>query len=429
VTKPRYRAINRCRICGNSTLMPVLDLGRQYLTGVFPRGRDDKLTCGPLELVRCEGADACGLVQLRHSYDHAEMYGANYGYRSSLNKSMVRHLAEKVDGLLEFVRLTPTDLVLDIGSNDGTLLSNYPIAGPTLVGMDPTAAKFRELYRPDIQVVSDFFSADTLRRHFPGRRVKLVTSIAMFYDLEAPQAFADQIASILAEDGVWHFEQSYLPAMLRTTSYDTICHEHLEYYALRQIKWIADRAGLRIIDVTFNAVNGGSFAVTVAPTAAPYPECTEKLHALLADEDRMGLSTFGTYLAFATRVMEHKLDLLKMLRNINAAGKKVVGYGASTKGNVLLQYCGLSAAEIPCIADVNSDKFGCVTPGTWIPIVSEADAKAANPDYFLVLPWHFRENLVAREQEFLGRGGKMIFPLPAIDIVEAELLRKASSGT
>jgi C-methyltransferase C-terminal domain/Putative zinc binding domain/Methyltransferase domain len=428
VSKPRYRAIDRCRICGNSNLMPVLDLGEQYLTGVFPRGRDDQLTCGPLELVRCEGTDACGLVQLRHSYDHAEMYGANYGYRSSLNKSMVRHLADKVDALLEIVPLSPSDLVLDIGSNDGTLLSNYPIAGPTLVGMDPTAAKFHEFYRPDIRIVPDFFSADALRRHFPGRRVKLVTSIAMFYDLEAPQAFADQIASILATDGVWHFEQSYLPSMLRTTSYDTICHEHLEYYALSQIKWIIDRAGLKIVDVTFNAVNGGSFAVTVAPAAAPYPECTDKIRAILDEEERMGLGSFGTYLAFGARVLEHKIQLSKMLRGINARKLKVLGYGASTKGNVLLQYCGLGAKDIPCIADVNADKFGCVTPGTWIPIVSEAEAKAANPDYLLVLPWHFRDNLVAREQEFLGRGGKMIFPLPAIDVVEAELARKASSG-
>jgi hypothetical protein len=429
VTKPRYRSIDRCRICGNSSLMPVLDLGEQHLTGVFPRGRDSGLTCGPLELVRCDGADACGLVQLRHSYDHAEMYGTNYGYRSSLNKSMVRHLADKVDALLEFAPLTSADLVLDIGSNDGTLLSNYPIDGPTLVGMDPTAAKFRHLYRPDIRVVPDFFSADMLRRHFPGRRAKLVTSIAMFYDLEAPQAFADQIASILAEDGVWHFEQSYLPSMLSTTSYDTICHEHLEYYSLRQIKWIADRAGLKIIDVSFNAVNGGSFAVTVAPVAAGYSECTEQIEAILAEEERLGLGAFGTYLAFATRVMEHKFELLKTLREIKARGMKVLGYGASTKGNVLLQYCGLSPDEIPCIADVNSDKFGCVTPGTWIPIVSEADAKAANPDYLLVLPWHFRENLVTREQEFLHRGGKMIFPLPAIDVVEAKLLRAGSSGT
>jgi hypothetical protein len=230
-------------------------------------------------------------------------------------------------------------------------------------------------------------------------------------------------------DGVWHFEQSYLPSMLRTTSYDTICHEHLEYYALRQIKWIIDRAGLKIIDVTFNAVNGGSFAVTVAPAGAPYPECTDKIHAILDEEDRMGLRLFGTYLAFATRVMEHKIELLKTLRSINARKMKVIGYGASTKGNVLLQYCGLSPDEIPCIADVNSDKFGCVTPGTWIPIVSEAQAKAANPDYLLVLPWHFRDNLVAREQEFLHRGGKMIFPLPAIDVVETKLLRTGSSGT
>jgi C-methyltransferase C-terminal domain/Putative zinc binding domain/Methyltransferase domain len=428
VTKPRYHAIGGCRICGNSNLMPVLDLGEQYLTGVFPRRRDDNLTCGPLELVRCDGTDACGLLQLRHSYDHAEMYGANYGYRSSLNKSMVRHLADKVAGLLEFVRLGPSDLVLDIGSNDGTLLSNYPSGGATLVGMDPTAGKFRRFYRPDIRIVPDFFSADALRKHFPGHRAKLVTSIAMFYDLERPQAFADQIASVLAEDGVWHFEQSYLPAMLRTTSYDTICHEHLEYYALRQIKWIIDRAGLKIIDVTFNAVNGGSFAVTVAPAAARYPECSEKIRAILAEEDRMGLGLVGTYLAFATRVMEHKISLLRTVRSINERGMKVVGYGASTKGNVLLQYCGLGPAEIACIADVNSDKFGCVTPGTWIPIVSESEAKAANPDYFLVLPWHFRENLVAREQEFLRKGGKMIFPLPDIDVVEAEFLRVGASG-
>jgi hypothetical protein len=203
----------------------------------------------------------------------------------------------------------------------------------------------------------------------------------------------------------------------------------LEYYALRQIKWMIDRAGLKIIDVTFNAVNGGSFAVTAAPVAAPYPECTDKIREILDEEDRMGLRQFGTYLAFGARVLEHKIELLKLLRGINARKMKVLGYGASTKGNVVLQYCGLSAAEIPCIADVNADKFGCVTPGTWIPIVSEADAKAANPDYFLVLPWHFRENLVAREQEFMHRGGKMIFPLPAIDVVEGKLLRAGSAGT
>ena len=417
--KPLYRAIAGCRLCGSAALAPVLSLGEQYMTGVFPRSRAEAPTCGPLELVRCEGADACGLVQLAHSYDHAEMYGANYGYRSSLNSSMVRHLADKVAALRTRVQPGPDDLVVDIGSNDGTLLSNYAADGPTLVGIDPTAAKFRAFYRPDIRVLPDFFSAALLRRQFPGRQARLVTSIAMFYDLEAPLAFASEVADILADDGLWHFEQSYLPTMLSTTSYDTICHEHLEYYALHQIKWITDRAGLKIVEVAFNAVNGGSFAVTVARSRAPYPEATWQVDAVLADEARLGLQAAATYAAFAARVVEHKRGLLALLAELRASGKRVIGYGASTKGNVILQYCGLTAAEIPCIAEINADKFGCVTPGSWIPIVSEADAKAARPDYLLALPWHFRDNLLARERDYLAGGGKMIFPLPAIEIVEA----------
>ncbi|HUA55508.1 MAG TPA: class I SAM-dependent methyltransferase [Candidatus Sulfotelmatobacter sp.] len=412
-----YRAIDRCRICGNRRLVSVLNLGEQYLTGVFPHGRDPRLTRGPLELMRCDGEDACGLVQLRHSYDHAELYGANYGYRSSLNGSMVRHLADKVARLRRRVSLTAADLVIDVGSNDGTLLSNYPAGGPALVGIDPTAAKFRSYYRPDIRVIADFFSAGVVRANFPDRRARLVTSVAMFYDLDAPQAFADEIAGILAEDGVWHFEQSYLPSMLHRTSYDTICHEHLEYYGLGQIKWIVDRAGLKIIDVSFNDVNGGSFAVSVAHRDAPYPEALDQMATIIVQEAQDGLRRAETYAAFAARVVEHRDRLRETLRDIRSAGRRVVGYGASTKGNVILQYCGLTEADIPCIGEVNRDKFGCVTPGTWIPIVSEAEAKADRPDYLLVLPWHFRDNLIARERAYLDAGGRMIFPLPAIEIV------------
>jgi hypothetical protein len=417
--EPNHPKIDRCRICASPHLTPILSLGEQYLTGVFPRGRADKLSCGPLELVRCSGTDGCGLVQLRHSYDHREMYGENYGYRSSLNASMVQHLATKVKALRKRVSLERSDLVIDIGSNDGTLLSNYPIGTATLVGIDPTAHKFRQFYRPDIDVIADFFSAAAVRERFCGRRAKLITSIAMFYDLEAPLEFARQIADTLADDGIWHFEQSYLPAMLEANAYDTICHEHLEYYALRQIKWISDRADLKIVDVTFNAVNGGSFAVSVSPRQAPYPEF-EDVDALLRREDAAGVGAPATYAAFASRVLEHRVQLLDTIRKLRASGKTIFGYGASTKGNVILQFCRLSAAEIPCIAEVNPDKFGCVTPGTWIPIVSEAEAKAANPDYLLVLPWHFRDNLIAREQEFLQGGGKMIFPLPVIDIVASQ---------
>ncbi len=412
--------ISRCRICGNTDLTLVVDLGVQALTGIFPRTLDTPITAGPLELVRCNvagRADRCGLVQLRHSYDLSEMYGENYGYRSSLNRSMVNHLRAKVAGLLDLAPVNASDLVLDIGSNDGTTLSFYPAGSATLVGMDPTAAKFRSYYRADINVIADFFSADALQKQFGDRKAKIVTSIAMFYDLEDPQAFVRQVSSILDPTaGVWHFEQSYLPSMLKTTSYDTICHEHVEYYSLRQIQWLTGRADLKIIDVELNDVNGGSFAITVARNSTAYKP-HDRVKNLIAAEESLKLLEAVPYEAFAARITQRRDRLIELLHQLKADGKRVVGYGASTKGNVILQYCGLTGQDIPEIAEVNADKFGCFTPGTKLPIVSETQAKAGKPDYFLVLPWHFRDNLVKREEAYLASGGKMIFPLPEIEIV------------
>ena len=408
--------ISACRICGNKHLVPVLSLGEQALTGVFPRSREDQITRGPLELVKCHGESACSLLQLAHSYDSDEMYGANYGYRSGLNQSMVAHLRNKVENLLRMVPVGVGDVVLDIGSNDGTLLSCYP-EGPTLVGMDPTAAKFRSFYQDRIKVIPDFFSSDTFQSELGGQKAKVVTSIAMLYDLENPISFVEQIASILAEDGIWHFEQSYMPSMLEVNAYDTICHEHVEYYGLKQIQWMLDRCGLKILDVATNDINGGSFAVTAAlASSALHPNSTN-LQRILDAESAAALDALSPYEAFAKRVAVHRNDLLATLEEITASGATILGYGASTKGNVILQYCGLTAAEIPAIAEVNPDKFGSFTPGTQIPIISETEAHARKPDYFLVMPWHFRENLLAREKPFLDRGGKMLFPLPRIEIV------------
>jgi hypothetical protein len=406
--------ITRCRICGDAALEPILSLGSQYLTGVFPRSKQQRITRGPLELVKCGGA--CGLVQLRHSYDSAEMYGENYGYRSGLNQSMVAHLRAKVAALRRATPLAAGDLVLDIGSNDGTLLSCYP-QELTRVGMDPTAAKFLEHYPPGATVIPDFFSADAFRARFGGRRAKIVTSIAMFYDLESPRSFVEQIAGILADDGIWHFEQSYLPSLLATNAYDTVCHEHLEYYGMRQIAWLVERCGLQVLDVELNGSNGGSFAVTVARAGAALPRNAAALQRLLDDEERAGLGTLAPYERFRERVFKHRDDLVALLARLSGEGAKIFGYGASTKGNVILQFCGITPALLPCIAEVNPDKFGSFTPGTGIPIVSEAEAHAQRPDYLLVLPWHFRQNLLEREGAFLARGGKMIFPLPEIEIV------------
>lgn len=416
-----FDIITRCRICGNSNLVSILHLGDQFLTGIFPRNREQKLTCGSLELVKChapEGGEACGLVQLRQSYNLEEMYGLDYGYRSSLNQSMARHLRAKVESLRRLVTLHRGDTVLDIGSNDGTTLSYYPAeAGFTLVGIDPTSEKFKDYYRPDIVRVADFFSETAFHRACPGRQARIVTSIAMFYDLEAPLTFMREIAEILAPDGIWHFEQSYLPLMLSQNAYDTICHEHREYYALRQIQWLVDRAGLKIIDAETNDVNGGSFAVTVARKDSPLQENKAVVDSFLQKEDADGLHTLARYAVFAQQVFSHRVRLLSLLANIQADGKSVLGYGASTKGNVILQFCGITAQALPAIAEVNQDKVGAFTPGTLIPIISEAEARQRKPDYLLVLPWHFKQNLLQREAAFLQAGGKMIFPLPRIEVV------------
>jgi len=407
--------IKRCRICGSSKLESILSLGDQALTGVFPRSRDERIGAGPLELVKCHGDGACGLVQLRHLFDMNEMYGQNYGYRSGLNSSMVQHLKNKADGLQRLHPLDSHALVLDIGSNDGTSLSFYP-PSVTRVGMDPTIAKFGRYYQPGIEKIADFFSVATFRSRFGDRKAAIVSSIAMFYDLAEPMNFMEQVAAVLADDGIWHFEQSYMPLMLSRGAYDTVCHEHLEYYGLHQVKWMTDRCGLRILGVEINGINGGSFAVTVCKQDAPHASDTAAVERILAAERSAALDTLAPYAKFKSRVFEHRDQLNGTLHRLLAQGASILGYGASTKGNVILQFCCLTAREIPAIAEVNADKFGAFTPGTQIPIISEADAYARRPDYLLVLPWHFKDNLVAREAAYLQRGGRMIFPLPEIEI-------------
>lgn len=406
--------IERCRMSGSEHLITVLDLGTQALTGVFPSSTTTPVTQGPLQLVWCPDS---GLLQLRHSYDLAEMYGMNYGYRSGLNRGMVAHLQNKIHHLTRKYPVRGGDVVLDIGSNDATTLKAYTTQGLKRVGIDPTGVKFKEYYPNDIRLVPDFFTAEAFRGIFPSESAKVITSIAMFYDLERPGDFVSHIRDVLASDGVWHFEQSYMPSMLRTNSYDTVCHEHLEYYALGPVKTLLESNGLKIVDVEMNSVNGGSFAVTASHATSSIQPNTPLIEWLLEQEERMGLNTPRPYRDFEERVFRHREDLSRLVRTLNADGKKVIGYGASTKGNVLLQFCGFTPEEIPCIAEVNPDKFGKFTPGTHIPIVSEMEAHAMEPDYMLVLPWHFRDGIIQREQEFLARGGKLIFPLPEIEII------------
>jgi NDP-4-keto-2,6-dideoxyhexose 3-C-methyltransferase len=409
------RKIERCRVCGSRALAPLLDLGEQALTGVFPRSREEQIPAGPLQLVKCHEPGACGLVQLLHSYNSEQMYGDNYGYRSGLNASMVSHLRGKVDRLLSRVDVPAGGLVLDIGSNDGTTLSAYPVGRFERIGIDPTAAKFRRFYPSDVRLACELFSERAFRRICGDRRAAVITSFAMFYDLEDPLAFMREVHQVLEDDGIWVFEQSYLPLMLEATAYDTVCHEHIEYYSMSSIAWLARRSGFKIIDIEFNDINGGSFSVTVAKAGSAHTE-TPELAAVLERERVLALDELDVYAAFADRVSKSRAGLRAFLAGARAAGKTVAALGASTKGNVILQYCGLGPADILAVGEVNEEKFGGFTPGTSIPIVAEAQLIAKEPDYLLVLPWHFRETFLRKRACFPGKS-RLVFPLPTLEIV------------
>ena len=408
-----YKTIDRCRLCGNTDLVEVLDLGVQALTGVFPRKKEERVTSGPLRLVKCVGEGVCNLLQLAETYDPAEMYGHNYGYRSGLNPNMVAHLQGTIRRLLAKQSLRPDSVVIDIGSNDSTTLQAYPVGGCTPVGVDPTGVKFSKHYPAHITLIPEFFPSPGLRRVTGGRKAAIITAFSMLYDLEDPLQFASSVAQELDDEGLWVFEQSYMPAMLQRNSYDTVCHEHQEYYALHQIRWMLDRVDLKIIDVEFNDVNGGSFCVTAARRQSRR-QPTATVDLTLQRELREGLSALGPYGEFDRRVSESREALQAFLEGAKRRGKRVLGLGASTKGNVILQYCGITDADIARIGEVNEDKFGAFTPGSHIPIVPERQVLAEAPDYLLVLPWHFRQ-FFCDNPGFPE--GKLVFPLPSVEVV------------
>lgn len=409
-----YKTIDKCRVCGNHNLAEVLDVGTQALTGVFPKSREQAITAGPLRLVKCMGAaDVCGLLQLQHTYNLGEMYGQNYGYRSGLNASMVAHLHGKVKKILALADLQDDALIIDIGSNDSTTLQAYPRRNHTLVGIDPTGVKFRSYYPDHIRLIPDFFSSKKVIEEFGDRKAAIITSFSMFYDLEDPLSFMRDVADVLSDDGIWVFEQSYMPLMLSQTAYDTVCHEHLEYYDLSQVIWMAARVGLKVIDVEMNDVNGGSFSV-VATTQSSKRSPSAAVGKLLEQEAQLELNTLEPYRAFERRVRQSRDSLVAFVEKANKEKKTVIGLGASTKGNVILQYCGFTSSDIGKIAEVNPDKFGAFTPGSLIPIAPQDELLATRPDYLIVFPWHFR-TFFERDNRF--KGLNLVFPLPKLEVV------------
>ena len=401
--------IKFCRICKSKKLENVYSLGLMSFTGIFPEKLNSKIPKGKLKLVKCK---KCSLLQLEDNFDSKLMYGENYGYMSSLNKAMEFHLKLKSKYLFSTYKIKKGNFILDIGSNDGTFLSFFK-KNLNLFACDPTIKKFKRFYRKDINLTADFFTADK----FTGLKFNLITSIAMFYDLPDPLKFAKDIRNVLANNGVWHVEMSYMPSMLNNSSYDTICHEHLEYYSLKSLKHLMDLANLKIINISFNQVNGGSISLDIAKKKSKYKENKVLINWLLLRENLNGFNDIKTQKNFFYQCNKHKYLLNNLLKKLKSQGKKIYGYGASTKGNVILQYCKINKNLLDCIIEVNKFKFNRYTPGSKIKILSEKHLNKKKPDYLLVLPWHFKDHIIKKEKKFLDNGGKLIFPLPEIEIV------------
>jgi hypothetical protein len=405
--------IEFCRICKSNNLEVLLDFGEMALTGVFLiDGR--KVPREPLTLGRCED---CSLVQLLHSYDSDSLYGESYGYESHLNSSMVNHLQRKARVLEKKYLQTRFSSIVDIASNDGTLLAGYSDSERPLIGIDPLISVVGDHYPTKTLKIQDFFSADKYFEHTKAK-ASLVTSLSVLYDLESPTSFARDIYEILEDEGIWHFEQSYLPTMVETLSYDTVCHEHLLYLSLHNILSLLKVSDLQLLDVTLNSTNGGSIAVTAIKTkrAIPPPPFAS---FLLKKEKLEGFLSGVRLRSFVAEAIEHKNALLQLVNVYKKQGFSIFGLGASTKGNVLLQWLGLDSEYIELIGDINPRKFGKSTPGTDIPIISENQVfeMADEKTIILVLPWHFRDGIIRNSESVLAKGTSMLFPLPRIEIV------------
>lgn len=410
-----------CRVCGSLALTKVIDLGEQYLQGSFVKpGKElPPMRKIPTTLLRCDPAKdekACGLLQMAHSVPPEILYAA-YWYRSGTNETMRNHLKGIVSEAVETL-VKENARVLDIGCNDGTLLNYYPKKFVRF-GVDPSDVA--QEIEGDITVIQDTFPSEELEAKIEGKQFDIITSIAVFYDLEDPVEFARGVKKCLSNKGLWIFEMSYMPSMLKLNSYDTICHEHLEYYSLAAVENVLKRADMKIIKVSLNDINGGSlrcYATHATNFRFKIDGFVRSIKTLRQEEFDMQLDTDRPYKNFQERIDTHRSELVSLLQRLKKDGKKIHVYGASTKGNTILQWCGLNNDIIDCAADRNPDKDGARTLGTDIPIVSEANSRAMKPDYYLVLPWHFKEEFLIREKKALDSGVGMIFPLPSIEIIK-----------
>ena len=405
--------INNCRNCNSKKLSKLFTLGKMSFTGKFAKSLKIDIPKAVVSLLICK---VCKLVQLDRNFNPRYLYDTGYGYRTGINFTMRKHVKDVVIESVKLVKLKKNDAVLDIASNDGTLLNFYK-KNTFTVGIDPLIKKYRSYYKNINYGIQDFFSFEAIRKKKIKKKFRFITELAMFYDLQDPNKFLQDIKKILDADGVFILEHADLLSIIKNCQFDTICHEDLEYYSSKVIIKLMKKNDLRVFNIKPNSINGGSMRYFICHDYSKYKNNYKNINMIINEETRLKLDQSKTFYNFFQLINNQKKKLVKLLNKIVKKKEIIHGYGASTKGNVLLQYFKISNKKIRYIADRNPQKFNLYTPGTKIKIVSEAFSRACKPNYYLVLPWHFKKEIVSREKNTIKRGSKFIFPLPKMQII------------
>jgi len=408
----------RCRVCHNTILEEIFSLGDQYLVN-FLDSENQHIPLAPLELVLCsKNNGGCGLLQLKHTVSNETLY-RQFWYKSGVNQTMIDALFDITSSAENLVMLNPNDIVMDIGANDGTLLRSYQNKNLQLVGFEPAVNLIEYTKVGTNCIINNFFNYKNFEEIFPGKKAKIITSIAMFYDLEDPNEFVSDIVKSLDDDGIWIIQMNYLTTMLENNAFDNIVHEHLEYYSLISLEVLLKQHGLEIFDIELNEVNGGSIRTYIKHKKCDIYPISTKVAEQRQYEEHLNLDSPKPYLQFVDRIKKLKEKTCTFIKNEVKNGKKIYVYGASTRGNTLLQFYELDSKLIQFAVDRNPMKWNKKTAGTNIPIISEEQARKDQPDYFLILPWYFIDEFKNREKEYLQNGGKFIVPLPDFQIISS----------
>ncbi len=403
--------LNRCRSCNSKKLKKLLTFGNMSFTGKFPKA-NKIIKKKPINLVICLN---CELVQLGHNFNLKYLYGPDYGYRTGINKTMRDHVRKVAEYLSKKTKLKKNDLVLDIASNDGSLLNNYNKNILTF-GIDPVLKKFKKEYKNINYKVNDFFSKKNIQKYVK-RKFKIITALSVFYDAAKPNKFLSDAKNILAKDGILLLEFADLFSIVKYKMFDTICHEHLEYYSSRVMINLAKKNNLRIFDIKRNNINGSSKQFYLCHHNGPFRSNEKIIRKELVAEEKLKLQNIKTFKNFFKEINKIKTNLFNFLIRMRKKGKIIHCYGASTKGNVILQYFGITNNLIKYAAERNRNKFNLYTPGSKIRIISEKHSRALQPDFYLVLPWHFKKEILIREKEIRKKGTRFIFPLPSFKVI------------